>query len=141
MAKQSAQPTVQGLLQDVFLSLLGYRATPLPSSGLSPGELLMGRRLRTDLPETKQRLTPNWLHLQGFPKKDKEMKQRQKELYDRQRRVRSVPTWPDDTPVWVNTQGHQVPGRVFTTAETPRSYVVEIPSGVCIASEETALLW
>ncbi len=46
--------TVKGLLQDspdIFLSLLSYRATPLPWCGLSPGELLMGRRLRTDVPE------------------------------------------------------------------------------------------
>ena len=134
--------TVKGLLQDspdIFLSLLSYRATPLPWCGLSPGELLMGRRLRTDVPEIKRRLTPNWPHLQGFPEKDKEMKQRQKEMYDRQHRVRSVPTLPDDTPVWVNTQGRQVPGRVVTTANTPRSYVVEIPSGGRIRRNRTAL--
>ena len=124
--------TVKGLLQDspdIFLSLLSYRATPLPWCGLSPGELLMGRRLRTDVPETKRLLTPNWPHLKGFAEKDKEMKERQKETYDRQHRVRPVPTLPDDTPVWVNTQGRQVPGRVITTAGTPRSYVVEVPSG------------
>ena len=57
------------------------------------------------------------------------MKERQKETYNRQHRVRPVPTLPDDTPVWVNTQGRQVPGRVITTADTPRSYVVEVPSG------------
>ena len=53
--------TVKGLLQDspdIFLSLLSYRATPLPWCHLSPGEMLMGRRLRTDVPETKRRLTP-----------------------------------------------------------------------------------
>jgi len=60
------------------------------------------------------------------------MKQRQKEMYDQQHRVHSVPTLPDDTLVWVNTQGRQVPGRVVTTSDTPCFYVVEIPSGVRI---------
>ena len=116
--------TVKGLLQDspdIFLSLLSYRATPLPWCGLSPSELLMGRKLRTDVPETKRLLTPNCPHLKGFAEKDKEMK-------EWQHRVRTVPTLPDDTPVWVNTQGRQVPGRVITTAGTPWSYVVEVPS-------------
>ena len=74
--------TVKGLLQDspdIFLLLLSYCATPLPCCGLSPGELLMDRRLRTDVPETKRHLTPNCPHLQGFLEKDKEMKQKQKE--------------------------------------------------------------
>ena len=89
-AERTVKP-VKGLLQDlpgIFLSLLSYRATLLPWCGLSPGELLMGKRLRTDVPETKRRLTPNWPYIQGFPEKDKEMKQRQKEMYDRQHRVR-----------------------------------------------------
>ena len=123
---------MKGLLQDspdIFLSLLSYHATALPWCGLSPGELLMGRRLRSDVPETKRR----------FIEKDKEMKQRQKEMYDRQQRVSSVPTLPDGTPVWVNTQGHQVPGRVVTTANTPHSYLVEIPSGGRIRRNRTAL--
>ena len=46
--------TVKGLLHDtsdMALSLLSYRATPLPWCHLSPAELLMGRRLRTELPQ------------------------------------------------------------------------------------------
>ena len=61
--------TVKGLLQDspdIFLSLLSYHATFLPWCGLSPGELLMGRQLRTDVPETKRLLTTNWLTSKGL---------------------------------------------------------------------------
>ena len=36
---------------------------------------------------------------------------------------------PDDTPVWVDSDNRPVSGRVVTSAETPRSYLVEIPSG------------
>ena len=46
--------TVKGLLEpttDPYLALLTYRATPFPWCGLSPTELLMGRRLKTDVPQ------------------------------------------------------------------------------------------
>ena len=36
---------------------------------------------------------------------------------------------PDDTPVWVNSDNGPVSGRVVTSAGTPRSYLVETPSG------------
>ena len=124
--------TVKGLLQDspdIHIPVrLSYHATPLPWCGLSPSSLLMGRRLRTDVPVTIRLLTPNWSHLKGFAEKDEEMKQRQKETYDQQHRAWPVPTLSDDTPVWVNTQGCQVPGRVVATADTPHSYVVEVPT-------------
>ena len=38
------------------------------------------RRIRTDVRETKWRLTPNWPYIQGYPKKDKDVKQ--KEMHD-----------------------------------------------------------
>ena len=36
---------------------------------------------------------------------------------------------PDKQTVWVETRGHQVPRQVVQTASTPRSYVVQPPSG------------
>ena len=48
--------TVKKLLEhsaDPYKSILSYRATPLPWCGLSPAELLMGRRIRTDIPQVK----------------------------------------------------------------------------------------
>ena len=53
--------TVKRLLkkaEDPFLALLIYRSTPLSWCGLSPAELLMGRRVRANLPQTKQQLIP-----------------------------------------------------------------------------------
>ena len=64
--------TVKKLLNgtsDMFMALLSYRATPLPWSSLSPGELLMGRRLKTDVPQMKELLIPKWSHLTDFAKK------------------------------------------------------------------------
>ena len=36
---------------------------------------------------------------------------------------------PDDTDVWVTTDGHCVPGRTVTMADTPGTYLVQTPGG------------
>lgn len=43
---------------DPYISLLEYRNTPLESVGLSPAQLLMGRRLKGKLPTSTSLLTP-----------------------------------------------------------------------------------
>ena len=96
--------TVKSLLRqtsDLAFTLLSYRATPLPWCLLSPAELLMGRRLRTDVPQVANQLVPNWPHLQGFAE-DKQYMEQQKEQYDCCHRVRSAAQLPADTDVWVN---------------------------------------
>ena len=61
--------TVKGLLEhssDPYKALLSYRATPLPWCGLSPAELLMGRRIRTNTPEVKTNFIPQWPYIDKF---------------------------------------------------------------------------
>jgi hypothetical protein len=45
--------------KDFYLALLCYRSTPL-RNGYSPAELLMGRKLRSNLPMLSSNLTPSW---------------------------------------------------------------------------------
>ena len=55
---ERAVKTIKGLLKkesDPYLALLSYRATPL-QIGYSPSELLMGQKLRTTVPTTRQLL-------------------------------------------------------------------------------------
>lgn len=58
---ERAVKTVEQLLEhsaDRYMALLSYQATPLPSCGLSPAELLMGRRIKTDVPQMQIGLSP-----------------------------------------------------------------------------------
>ena len=89
----------------------------------------MGRQLRTDIPQTKITLTPDWPYLTDFRQKDEEIKKKQKANYDKRHRVRSLPPLSNDEPVWIHTQDREVPGRVIQPAATPRSYFIETPSG------------
>ena len=61
--------TVKHLLrnaEDPFLALLAYQATPMPWCGKSPAELLMGRSLRSTVPQTNNQLVSSWSYLQDF---------------------------------------------------------------------------
>ena len=124
--------TVKGLLMnstDPYKALLSYRATPMPWCALSPAELLMGRTIRTDIPQVKENFIPKWPHTKNFKSLDEKYKRLQKEHYDKRHRVRTLPSLPEDMPVWVETRGFQTLGRVSHAADPPRSYVVETASG------------
>ena len=52
--------------KDPHMALLSYHATPLAMCGLTPAELLMGRKIRTDLPQPKTSYIPTWTHIQNL---------------------------------------------------------------------------
>ena len=89
----------------------------------------MGRRLKTDVPQVRQLLVPNWPHLKGFEQKDMQLKLQKKKNYDCCHCVCPLPPLSEDTPVWVNTHDRQIPGRIITSAATPRSYIVDTSTG------------
>ena len=86
---------------DPQLALLTYRATPLPWCNLSPAQLLMGRNLRTTVPQVTTHLIPKWSYLEEFREKDKDFKEKQKRDYDRHYRTSVMPDIPEDTAVWI----------------------------------------
>ena len=131
MAERFVQ-TVKRLLkqcEDLNLALLTYRATPLPWCNRSPAELLMGRCIRTSLPQTDKQLTPQWPYLEKFRKSDQALKMRQKKDFDRHHRVHELPDIPDNTNVWVTSGETPIQGQVQSSAGAPRSYIVETPTG------------
>ena len=65
--------TVKDLLQkskDPYFALMAYKATPFPWCRQSPAELLMGRQLWTDLPQSKSQLIPQWPYLKSFQQQE-----------------------------------------------------------------------
>ena len=93
--------TVKKLLRDstdLCLSLLSYRATPLPWCGVSPAKLLMGRKIRSDLPQTREKLTPTVVS--DFRAYNHEFKERQERNFDQRHRAQELPDLPDDTAVY-----------------------------------------
>lgn len=122
--------TVKKLLQgskDPFLALLSYRTTPLLWCNFSPAELLMGRQLKTDVPQTKDHYIPQWSHLTNLKDAHQKYKDAQSKHYNRRHRVRTLPTLPADTAVWVQNGSSQEPGNIVRSASTPRSYIVSGP--------------
>ena len=118
--------TVKHLLSnspDRYLALLSYRARPLPFCGLSPAELSMGCKIRTDLPQPQQNLLPQWPYLDEYAEKHEKSKANQKRHYDKRHRVRPLLILSENQRVWVTTDERQVPGTVLQqTDDTPRSY-------------------
>ena len=89
----------------------------------------MGRHIKTDVPQVKEHFIPELPYLEKFKLADKMFKMDQEHGYERHHRVRPVPSLPNDLPVWVQTGDNQIPGRIIQPANTPRSYIVDVPSG------------
>ena len=96
--------------EDPYMALLSYRATPLPWCHHSPAELLIERKIWTDVPQVKQQFMLKWTYLKGFRALDSAHKESQEQQYNQQRKVWSLPLLPDNTPVWVTTGGRHIPG-------------------------------
>ena len=82
--------TIKNLLKksdDIYLSMLVYRSTPLCWCDQSPAELCMGRKLRTNLPQLTKTLVPEWSNLDKFYQDEGRYKKRMKRDFDRRHRV------------------------------------------------------
>ena len=103
--------------QDPYLSLLSYRNTPFQQMG-SPAQLLMNRRLRTDLPTHPKELLPKLTDLKATKKALEQRKLEQKRYYDRSAKE-LPPLHPNDS-VRIYHKGKWEPAVVIDLDETPK---------------------
>ena len=126
---ERAVQTVKHLLkkaQDPYRALLAYRATPL-ESGLCPAELLMGRKICTQVPTVPAQLIPSWHYLEQFREKDASLKARQKKNFDKRHFAKNLSDLSPGERVWL--PDHRVEGTVLDKGGPPGSYEVETPNG------------
>ena len=93
------------LRKNIFSALLTYRSTPL-QNGYSPSELLMGRRLQTQLPTHPANLYPN---VQGkdrqlVEEKESSYRLNQQRNFDKRHKAKELPTLEPGDRVWIRDQ-------------------------------------
>lgn len=139
---ESSVKTVKGLMKkaedrdDFQKSLLIYRSTPL-QNGLSPAQMLMSRRIRSNLPINEDLLTPKGAN--KVRKEKERQKEKQKRLHDRT--AKRLPTLKHGdrvrlrdnvTGTW-RQQGH------VEEELSPRSYRVQTECGLSLRRNRTDL--
>lgn len=125
---ERAVQTVKSLMKkdgDPYLALLSYRSTPL-KCGFSPSELLMSRKLRTNIPMTRDSLKPAVPDSALLREREEQYRTRVQSNYNQHHGVRELtPLNPGQT-VWIPDRGEEA--QVMQEAGT-RSYEVETSDG------------
>lgn len=121
---------------DFQTSLLIYRSTPL-QNGLSPAQMLMGRRIRSNLPVNEDLLTPKNAHKVRNAREEQKVKQKQ--LYDRTAKHLPMLKPGDVVRLRDNSTGAwRQKGRVEEEV-APRSYRIQTESGLSLRRNRTDL--
>ncbi|XP_033639876.1 uncharacterized protein K02A2.6-like [Asterias rubens] len=126
---ERAVRTIKGLLKkntDPYLALLMYRSSPL-QNGLSPSELLMGRKLKTTLPILPSNLHPKAQQDQTIRQKEEAYRTKQQHNFNLRHRATTLPTLHPGDSVWIRDQNRQ--GTILAKSSQPRSYIVETNLG------------
>lgn len=126
---ERAIQTVKHLMKkskDPYMALLDYRNTPL-DIGLSPAQLLFGRRLKTKLPTTSELLKTRTNDDQIAT----ELQNRQNKYgyYYNQKASKELPPLKVNDSVIMQTGDKWTSATVQSKHPTPRSYVVRAPNG------------
>ena len=124
---ERAVRTAKSLLRkndEIYSALLTYRSTPL-QNGLSPSELLMERRLQTQLPIHPKNLYPNVQPKECQTVEMKEISYRlnQQLSFNKSHHAVELPKLHPGDHVWVRDQDRH--GLILGKTEQPRSYFVD----------------
>ena len=123
-AEQGVQ-TIKSLLKksdDLYLTLLIYRSTPLPNSNYSPAELLISRKLRTNLPILYRDLKPKVPSYSKLKASECNRKEQLKKNFDQRHKATTLTPLQEGVTVWI--PDHNCKGKVINKLGT-RSYQVK----------------
>uniref|UniRef100_A0A3B3CMJ2 Integrase catalytic domain-containing protein n=1 Tax=Oryzias melastigma TaxID=30732 RepID=A0A3B3CMJ2_ORYME len=112
--------------EDKLQALLAYRATPL-ECGYSPSQLLMGRQLRTNVPQLPVLLQPSWPKMARFRMRERKAKGKQRQNYNVRHRLRPLQPCVPGQKIWLPSA--KKGGTVIRCADTPRSYIINTEDG------------
>ena len=113
--------------KDPYLTILAYHTTPLKSCELSPSELCMSRRLRSNLPCTNERLKPQPLKLNDVRKKLSANREMHKKFHDRSAKHLSSLQKGDEVCVQIFDKLWKP--AVITDQHINRSYILQTHDG------------
>ncbi|KAL8616423.1 hypothetical protein ACOMHN_041026 [Nucella lapillus] len=126
---ERAVQTVKNLLKkakDPYIALLLYRASPL-QNGLSPSELLMGRKLKTKVPILPSHLQPQTPDHSLVKQKEECMKQQQRVNFNNRHAAKEAPALKPRDTVFIKDMNKS--GEILAKHPNPRSYIVSTESG------------
>jgi hypothetical protein len=118
---------------DIFLALMSYRATPIEATGMSPAEMMMGRKIHTLVPALPETLDLAWPDSDDIRLRDASYKDRAKNYYDCHFNTRPFTEMEEGNYVRIKTDREKSWSAIGTVRECDydnRSYVVETPKGV-----------
>lgn len=109
--------------QDPYEGLLAFRSTPL-ECGLSPAELLFGRKIRNTIPTSGDLLKPAWPDLEKVKDWNQKEKAKQKQNYDSRHNTRELRNLNKGEQVWVSNLKRY--GTVLSFGTNRREYIVDV---------------
>ena len=117
--------------------LVAYRSTPHSTTGVSPAELLFGRKVRTKLPELREESTESEMR-----DRDSEMKAKAKQYADKKRNVQESDLTPGDKVLVKQERRNKLstpfaPEPYAVVTKTGNSVVIESPEGVQLMRNTT----
>lgn len=112
--------------KDPYIALLDYRNTPINDVN-SPSQILMSRKLRTNIPATKNQLKPKCADLKTTRSKMTNNRNKQKYYYDRN--AKSQNQFKEGQSVRYQESGKWKKAMITKKCDTPRSYILENEHG------------
>lgn len=143
-AAERAVRTIKDLLkknrmqdEDMYMAMLAYKSTAL-DNGLSPAELLMGRKLRTTVPILPQELTPKLTNHRQLCMKESQQKDKQRKNFNKRHRAAISKLLKKGDRVWLSEMGKKA---TVVKQKGIRSYLVRMEDGSIYRRNRKHLNW